>query len=51
MKFNNKDIVVDEWKVIYADKAYDIFKDISNKVYNQDLNNENEITESYSCVM
>ena len=48
MKFNNKDIVVDEWKVIYADKAYDIFKDISNKVYNQDLNNENEITESYS---
>ena len=47
MKFNNKDIVVDEWKVIYADKAYDIFKDISNKVYTQDLNNENKVTESY----
>lgn len=35
MKFNNSRIIVDNWKVLYADDAYAIFKEIGNKVYGQ----------------
>lgn len=47
MKFDNKNIVVDEWKVIYAKDAYRIFSDIANQVYTEEIKGTKEI-ESYS---
>lgn len=44
MKFNNSEIVKDEWDVIYADDAYSIFAEIANRIYGK----ENEVIESYS---
>lgn len=35
MKFNNKDIVLEDWDVIYADDAHDIFSEIASKIYSQ----------------
>lgn len=51
MKFNNKKIIVENWDVVYADNAYEIFSDIANKIYgicekNKDI--ESIKTESYS---
>lgn len=46
MKFNNLEIKVDEWDVVYADDAYSIFSDIANKIYGEVDNDK--IMESYS---
>lgn len=46
MKFNNLEIIVDEWDVIYAEDAYNIFSDIANNIYG-DIDND-KIIESYS---
>lgn len=46
MKFNNSKIVKDEWDVKYAENAYNIFHDISIKIYG-DIVHE-EMIESYS---
>ncbi len=56
MKFNNQKIVMEDWDVIYADNAYEIFSDISKKIYgDSDKKNlidgiriKNKIVESYS---
>ena len=50
MNFHNKDIVLEEWTVVYAEDAYKIFSEIANKLFiceTQD-NEEEVITESYS---
>ena len=46
MKFNNLEIVVDEWDVVYAEDAYSIFSDIANNIYGNADNDK--IIESYS---
>lgn len=51
MRFNNDKIVVDEWDVIYADDAYDIFSNLAEKIYgdvSNKINMENTPIESYS---
>lgn len=44
MSFNNRDIVLDQWDVKYADDAYAIFSDIANRIYTESIP---KITESY----
>lgn len=50
MKFNNNDIVLEEWDVIYAEDAYEIFLDIADKIYGKSLVSKKspKIIESYS---
>lgn len=47
MRFNNLEIVTDEWGVVYAEDAYIIFYDIANKLYGE-IDISDEIIESYS---
>ncbi len=35
MNFDNQNIIKDEWKVIYADNAYEIFSKIADEVYSK----------------
>lgn len=35
MKFNNQEIALEKWNVIYADDAYSIFQEIGNKIYSK----------------
>lgn len=44
MNFDNTSIIQECWKVIYADNAYEIFKNISNQIYQQ---HQSEITASF----
>lgn len=56
MKFNNHEIIIENWDVIYADDAYGIFSDIAKKIYGDidkgyaidEIKEENKIIESYS---
>lgn len=51
MKFNNEEIVIDEWDVVYAKDAYGIFSDIAKKIYgdiSEKTSAEREVVESYS---
>ena len=45
MKFNNKDIVIEKWDVIYAEDAYNIFSDIAADIY---ADHEENYAESHS---
>lgn len=45
MKFNNKDIVIEKWDVIYAEDAYNIFSDIAADIYSEP---EETYSESHS---
>ena len=47
MSFNNKEIVVEQWDVKYAENAYAIFEDIAKKVYSEPDQSQ-IIEESYS---
>ena len=33
MSFDNKNIIKEDWKVIYVDDAYAVFIDLANKIY------------------
>lgn len=56
MKFNNSEIVIEDWDVIYADNAYGIFSDIAKKIYGDvdeehitdEIKGVNKTIESYS---
>lgn len=50
MKFNNREIVEDEWEVTYVDDAYDVFSKIADDVIEKQDNSFNEpaVTESYT---
>lgn len=50
MKFNNKEIVLEEWNVSYAEDAYTIFSEIADKIYGNSHQQclEQNIVESYS---
>ncbi|WP_279155450.1 hypothetical protein [Thomasclavelia cocleata] len=56
MKFNNSEIVIEDWDVIYADDAYGIFSDIAKKIYDDvdeehitdEIKGVNKTIESYS---
>lgn len=39
MKFNNKDIVIEKWDVIYAEDAYNIFSSIATDIYTDQQEN------------
>ena len=47
MNFQNKDIVLEEWNVIYAEDAYSIFASIADTLKSNSVNEEKK-TESYS---
>ena len=46
MNFNNKSTAIEEWGVIYADDAYEIFKEIGNRVFGK-----KKTVESYSWLI
>ena len=51
MHFQNMEIIVERWPVIYADDAYSFFADIADRLYKRDNDEEAQtgvITESYS---
>lgn len=47
MNFNNPNIIKDEWRVIYANNAYEIFSKIADEVYSQ-KNIAPQIVQSFS---
>ena len=50
MKFDNQNIIKDEWQVIYAKNAYDVFKKIGDEVYKShfSINTAPKIIKSFS---
>ena len=45
MSFNNKEIVLEQWEVKYADDAYSFFANVARKIYSKP---EPKVAESYS---
>ena len=51
MDFTNKDIALEEWKVVYAENAYEIFSEIGNRVLEEHTKPKKKKIESYSWLI
>ena len=51
MDFDNANIIKDEWRVVYAQNAYEIFSKIADEVYKNEKNVSPQIDQSFSWKM